>query len=58
MSNFSGSQVAQALQISRQYGWSPYVSHQMYYSLIGRDYEWDLVPWHSSRGVGVPLAQQ
>lgn len=43
-SNFSGWQLMKSLDISRQYGWSRYVSHQAYYSLIGREYEWELMP--------------
>jgi aryl-alcohol dehydrogenase-like predicted oxidoreductase len=33
-----------SLSVSERYGWSRYVSHQAYYSLIGRDYEWELMP--------------
>jgi aryl-alcohol dehydrogenase-like predicted oxidoreductase len=43
-SNFSGWHLMKALDISRQYGWSRYVSHQAYYSLIGREYEWEQMP--------------
>jgi aryl-alcohol dehydrogenase-like predicted oxidoreductase len=43
-SNFSGWHLMKALDISRHYGWSRYVSHQAYYSLIGREYEWELMP--------------
>lgn len=43
-SNFSGWHLMKSLDISRQYGWSRYVSHQAYYSLIGREYEWELMP--------------
>jgi aryl-alcohol dehydrogenase-like predicted oxidoreductase len=43
-SNFSGWHLMKALDISRHYGWSRYVSHQAYYSLIGREYEWEQMP--------------
>lgn len=29
-----------------------YVAHQVYYSLIGRDYEWELLPLGLDQGVG------
>jgi aryl-alcohol dehydrogenase-like predicted oxidoreductase len=43
-SNFSGWQLMKSLAISERYGWQRYVAHQVYYSLIGRDYEWELMP--------------
>jgi len=43
-SNFSGWHLMKSLNISEKYGWSRYVSHQAYYSLIGREYEWELMP--------------
>jgi aryl-alcohol dehydrogenase-like predicted oxidoreductase len=43
-SNFSGWHLMKSLAISDRYGWSRYVAHQAYYSLIGRDYEWELMP--------------
>jgi aryl-alcohol dehydrogenase-like predicted oxidoreductase len=43
-SNFSGWHLMKSLSISERYGWSRYVGHQVYYSLIGRDYEWELMP--------------
>src|SRR5438552_9824184 len=33
-----------SLSISERYGWARFVGHQVYYSLIGRDYEWELMP--------------
>jgi aryl-alcohol dehydrogenase-like predicted oxidoreductase len=33
-----------ALAISEKYGWAKYVAHQAYYSLVGRDFEWELMP--------------
>jgi aryl-alcohol dehydrogenase-like predicted oxidoreductase len=43
-SNFSGWHLMKSLAISERYGWSRYVAHQAYYSLIGREYEWELMP--------------
>lgn len=51
-SNFSGWHLQKSLDLSRQYGWSRHVSHQVYYSLIGRDYEWELLPLGAAEGVG------
>jgi aryl-alcohol dehydrogenase-like predicted oxidoreductase len=43
-SNFSGWQLMKSLSISEKYGWSKYVAHQAYYSLAGREFEWELMP--------------
>ena len=43
-SNFSGWHLMKSLAVSERYGWSRYVGHQVYYSLIGREYEWELMP--------------
>lgn len=43
-SNFSGWHLMKSLAVSDRYGWSRYVAHQAYYSMIGRDYEWELMP--------------
>lgn len=43
-SNFSGWHLMKSLDLSEKYGWSRYVAHQAYYSLIGREYEWELMP--------------
>ena len=43
-SNFSGWHLMKSLAVSEKYGWARYVAHQVYYSLIGRDYEWELMP--------------
>ena len=51
-SNFSGWQLMKSLSISERYGWSRYVGHQVYYSLIGRDYEWELMPLAEAEGIG------
>jgi aryl-alcohol dehydrogenase-like predicted oxidoreductase len=52
VSNFSGWQVMKALDRADRHGWPRYVAHQVYYSLIGRDYEWDLMPLGLEEGVG------
>ena len=51
-SNFSGWHLMKSLSVSERYGWSRYVGHQVYYSLIGRDYEWELMPLAEAEGVG------
>lgn len=43
-SNFSGWHLMKSLAISEKYGLARHVAHQAYYSLIGRDYEWELMP--------------
>ncbi len=43
-SNFSGWHLMKSLAISEKYGFARYVAHQAYYSLVGRDYEWELMP--------------
>jgi len=43
-SNFSGWHLMRSLDVAERYGWSRYVAHQVYYSLVGRDYEWELMP--------------
>ena len=51
-SNFSGWHLMKSLSTSERYGWARYVGHQVYYSLIGRDYEWELMPLAIDQGVG------
>jgi aryl-alcohol dehydrogenase-like predicted oxidoreductase len=51
-SNFSGWHLMKSLSTSERYGWSKYVGHQVYYSLVGRDYEWELMPLGVDQGVG------
>lgn len=52
VSNFSGWHLMKSLGIADRHGWSRYVAHQAYYSLIGRDYEWELMPLAADQGVG------
>jgi aryl-alcohol dehydrogenase-like predicted oxidoreductase len=51
-SNFSGWHLMKSLSASERYGWSRYVGHQVYYSLVGRDYEWELMPLGLDQKVG------
>src|ERR1700685_3844599 len=51
-SNFSGWHLMKSLSVSERYGWAKYVAHQVYYSLIGREYEWELMPLGLDQGVG------
>ena len=51
-SNFSGWHLMKALATSERYGLGRYVAYQGYYSLIGRDYEWELMPLALDQGVG------
>jgi aryl-alcohol dehydrogenase-like predicted oxidoreductase len=51
-SNFSGWHLMKSLAVSDRYGWARYVAHQVYYSLIGREYEWELMPLGLDQGVG------
>lgn len=51
-SNFSGWHLMKSLAVSEKYGWTRYVGHQVYYSLIGRDYEWELMPLALDQKVG------
>jgi len=51
-SNFSGWHLQKSLAISQEYGWARYVGHQVYYSLVGRDYEYELMQQGVSEGIG------
>lgn len=51
-SNFSGWHLMKSLAVSEKYGLARYVAHQAYYSLIGREYEWELMPLGIDQGVG------
>src|SRR5687768_8959694 len=51
-SNFSGWHLMKSLAVSEKYGLARYVAHQAYYSLIGRDYEWELMPLALDQKVG------
>jgi aryl-alcohol dehydrogenase-like predicted oxidoreductase len=51
-SNFSGWHLMKSLSASDRYGYPRYVAHQAYYSLLNRDYEWELAPLGLDQGVG------
>jgi aryl-alcohol dehydrogenase-like predicted oxidoreductase len=51
-SNFSGWHLMKSLAVSERRGWARYVAHQAYYSLVGRDYEWELMPLALDQKVG------
>lgn len=51
-SNFSGWHLMKSLAVSERYGWPRYVAHQAFYSLVGRDFEWELMPLALDQGVG------
>jgi len=59
-SNFSGWHLMKSLAIAERYGWPRYIAHQAYYSLVGREFEWELMPLGLDQKVGTvvwsPLA--
>ncbi|MEV6550540.1 aldo/keto reductase [Streptomyces sp. NPDC051597] len=52
VSNFSGWQLMKSQATADRYGYRRYAAHQVYYSLVGRDYEWELMPLAADQGVG------
>lgn len=52
VSNFSGWHLMKSLALAERHRWTRYVAHQAYYSLVGRDYEWELMPLALDQGVG------
>ncbi|MXN48438.1 aldo/keto reductase [Shinella kummerowiae] len=52
VSNFAGWQLMKSLATADKHGYPRYVAHQVYYSLVGRDYEWELMPLGLDQGVG------
>lgn len=59
-SNFSGWHLMKSLSVSERYGWAKYIGHQAYYSLVTREFEWELMPLGVDQNVGTivwsPLA--
>jgi aryl-alcohol dehydrogenase-like predicted oxidoreductase len=51
-SNFSGWHLMKSLATADRYGWPRYAAHQAYYSLVGREFEWELMPLALDQGVG------
>jgi aryl-alcohol dehydrogenase-like predicted oxidoreductase len=52
VSNFSGWHLMKSLAAQDRLGLTRYVANQTYYSLVGRDYEWELMPLAIDQGVG------
>ena len=52
VSNFSGWHLMKSLAVSEKYGLARYVAHQAYYSLVGREYEWELMPLGLDQKIG------
>jgi len=59
-SNFTAWQAAKFIGIQKQRNYAPFIAAQMYYSLVGRDLEHEVVPFCQDAGVGIvvwsPLA--
>lgn len=59
-SNFTAWQAAKFIGIQKQAGYSPFIAAQMYYSLVGRDLEYEIIPFCEDAGIGIvvwsPLA--
>ena len=55
VSNFSGWQVMKSLAAADRYGYPRYIANQTYYSLVGRDYEWELMPLGQDQGLGAAV---
>jgi len=51
-SNFSGWQLMKSQAAADRHGRARFVANQAYYSLIGRDYEWELMPLGADQGIG------
>ncbi len=51
-SNFSGWHLMKSLSAAERYNLPRYVAHQAYYSLVGREYEWELMPLGVDQQVG------
>ncbi|MBA2077156.1 aldo/keto reductase [Rhodanobacter sp. PCA2] len=52
VSNFSGWQVMKSQAAAERHGRTRFVANQAYYSLVGRDYEWELMPLGQDQGLG------
>jgi aryl-alcohol dehydrogenase-like predicted oxidoreductase len=51
-SNFSGWHLMKSLAVSEKYGWTRHIAYQAYYSMIGREFEWELMPLAVDQKVG------
>jgi aryl-alcohol dehydrogenase-like predicted oxidoreductase len=54
-SNFSGWHLMKSIAVSERYGYAKHVAHQVYYSLLNRDYEWELMPLGRDQGIGATV---
>jgi aryl-alcohol dehydrogenase-like predicted oxidoreductase len=52
VSNFSGWHIMKSLATADRYGYPRYVANQTFYSLVGREYEWELMPLALDQGLG------
>jgi aryl-alcohol dehydrogenase-like predicted oxidoreductase len=52
VSNFSGWHIMKSLAVADRYGYPRYVANQTFYSLVGREYEWELMPLALDQGLG------
>lgn len=51
-SNFSGWHLMKSLGLADRHGWPRHIAHQAYYSLLAREYEWELMPLALDQQVG------
>jgi len=51
-SNFSGWHLMKSQAVAERYGYARHVAHQAYYSLLNREYEWELMPLGRDQGIG------
>lgn len=52
VSSVSGWQVMKSLAAAERLGWPRCVTQQAHYSLVERDYEWELMPLARDQGLG------
>jgi aryl-alcohol dehydrogenase-like predicted oxidoreductase len=53
LSNYLGSDLQRAIDVSERHGWAPVVSHQPQYSLISREIELETLPLCAANGIAV-----
>jgi len=54
-SNWSAWKAAAACELQKANGWAPFTHGQMYYSLLGRDVERDVIPMMQRYGLGLTV---
>ena len=54
-SNYSGWHLMKTLAAAEKYNLPRMIAHQAYYSLVGRDYEWELMPLALDQKVGAVI---